>query len=181
MAYLHPDVYQQRSQDIYSILAKRMEQLKSMDLNRYEVEENMKHMQLLRKERHDKPRTRLTRKQCKQCKHEMTKPLRKKAKEYDTLEEVTLQATGGNKSSLKDDERELPTTPKVWFYPGPYLIKQVYDNGLVEVTTLQGDSLGRVNMNKLKPYHELESTQTYALQILACHLLEAEMKEKQNY
>ena len=113
MAYLHPDVYQQRSQDIYSILAKRMEQLRSMDLNRYEAEENMKHMQLLRKERHDKPRTRTTRKQCKQCKHEMTKPLRKKAKEYDTLEEVTLQATGGNKSSLKDDERELPTTPKV--------------------------------------------------------------------
>ena len=39
-----------------------------------------------------------------------------------------------------------------------------YDNGLVDVTTLQGESLGRVNMNKLKPYQELDTTQTYALE-----------------
>jgi hypothetical protein len=35
-------------------------------------------------------------------------------------------------------------------------------------------------MNKLKPYQEPESTQAYALQILACHILEAEIRAKQN-
>ena len=201
MAYLHPDVYQQRSQDVHPILAKKMEQLRSMDLTRHEAEENMKHMQLLRKERHDKPRTKTT---CNQCKHGTTKPSRKKAKKCDTLGEGTLQATEANKGSLVNDERELSATPKVRFYPGqrilwhlrhkipgpgkfkirwagPYLIKQVYDNGSVDVTTLQGDSLGRVNMNKLKPYHEPETTQAYALQILACHLLETELKKERNH
>ena len=36
-------------------------------------------------------------------------------------------------------------------------------------------------MNKLKPYHEPETTQAYALQILACHLLETELRGKQNH
>lgn len=107
-------------------------------------------------------------------------------------------------SSPKENERELPTTPKLRFYPGqrilwhlrhkipgpgkfkirwagPYLVEQVYDNGSVDVTTLQGESLGRVNMNKLKPYQEPETTQAYALQILACHILEAEIKNKRDH
>ena len=46
-------------------------------------------------------------------------------------------------------------------WAGPYLIKHVYDNRLVDVTTLHGESLGWVNMNKLKPYQEPESTQAY--------------------
>lgn len=37
-----------------------------------------------------------------------------------------------------------------------------------------------VNMNKLKPYQELEIAQAYALQSLACHILEAEVWAKQN-
>jgi hypothetical protein len=56
----------------------------------------------------------------------------------------------------------------------------VYENGSVDVTTLQGEKLGRVNMNKLKPYQEPETTQAYALQILACHLLEAKIKAKKS-
>ena len=36
-------------------------------------------------------------------------------------------------------------------------------------------------MNKLKPYQEPETTQAYALQILACHLLEAKIKDKKNH
>ena len=40
----------------------------------------------------------------------------------------------------------------------------------MDVTTLQGEDLGRVNMNKLKSYQESETTQAYALQILACHI-----------
>ena len=48
----------------------------------------------------------------------------------------------------------------------------------MDVTTLQGEELGRVNMNKLKPYQEPQTTQAYALQILACHLLEAELRAK---
>ena len=47
MAYLHPDVYQKRSQEIHPILEKRMEQLKVMDLTRHEAEENMRHMQTI--------------------------------------------------------------------------------------------------------------------------------------
>ena len=35
-------------------------------------------------------------------------------------------------------------------------------------------------MNKLKPYQELKTTQAYALQILACHLLEAKIKAKKS-
>ena len=36
-------------------------------------------------------------------------------------------------------------------------------------------------MNKLKPYQEPETTQAYASQILACHMLEAEIRPKQNH
>ena len=36
-------------------------------------------------------------------------------------------------------------------------------------------------MNKLKPYQEPESTQAYALQILACHVLEAEIRAKKTH
>ena len=71
MAYLHPNVYQRRSQEIHPILEKRMKQLKVMDLTRHEAEENMKHMQLLRKGRHDKPRMKTP---CKHCNHGVTKP-----------------------------------------------------------------------------------------------------------
>ena len=57
----------------------------------------------------------------------------------------------------------------------------MYGNGSVDVTTLQGEDLGQVNMNKLKPYQELESTQAYVLQILACHILKAEIRAKKNH
>ena len=108
------------------------------------------------------------------------------------------------KHSPKKEDSEPPTTHKIRFYPGqrilwhlrhkiprpgkfkirwakPYLIKHVYDNGPIDVTTLHGESLGQVNMNKLKPYHEPYSTQTYALQILACHILEAEIRAKHDH
>jgi hypothetical protein len=35
----------------------------------------------------------------------------------------------------------------------------------VDVSTLQGETLGRVNMSKIKPYHELLETKTYVLEI----------------
>ena len=108
------------------------------------------------------------------------------------------------KHSPRCEVSELPPTHKARFYPGqrvlwhlrhkipgpgkfkirwagPYLIEQIYDNGSVDVTTLQGESLGRVNINKLKPYQELESTQAYALQILACHILEAAIRAEQKH
>ena len=156
MAYLYPDVYQQRSQDIHPILEKRMEQLKSIDLTRHEAEENMRHMQLLRKERHDQPRKRT---HCKQCHHGTSKISQKKTKRNDTLEEGIIRATEEFKRSPRGEEPELPAVPKIRFYPGqrilwhlrhkipgpgkfkirwagPYLIKHVYENGLVDVTTL---------------------------------------------
>lgn len=54
----------------------------------------------------------------------------------------------------------------------PYLIKEVYDNGLVDATTLHNQKLGRVNVSKIKPYHEPETTKAYALQALICHILD---------
>lgn len=145
-----------------------------MDLTRHEAEENMKHMQSLRKGRHDKPQRKTL---CSHCDHDTHRPPKKQAKKYDTPKGATLRAMGGIENSPKNDEDELPTTPKTRFYPGqrilwhlrhkipgpgkfkirwarPYLIEHVYDNGSVDVTTLQGESLGRVNMNKLKPYQE---------------------------
>jgi hypothetical protein len=201
MAYLHPDVYQKRNQEFHPILEKRMEQLRTMDLTRHEAEENMKHMQLLRKERHDKPRAK---RQCRHCDPGKTKPPQEKTKKNDTLEDDPAQAMEKSQNSRSNEDGEHNTTPKTRFYPGqrvlwhlrhkipgpgkfkirwagPYLIQQVYDNGSVDVTTLQGDSLGRVNMNKLKPYQEPESTQAYALQILARHILEKEIRAKQNH
>ena len=67
MAYLHPNIYQRRSQKIHPILEKRMEQLRIMYLTRHKAEANMRHMQTLRKDQHyhPKPRTR-----CQQCKKE---------------------------------------------------------------------------------------------------------------
>ena len=200
MVYLHPDVYQKRSQEIHPILAKRMEQLRIMDLTRHDAEGNMEHMQLLRKERHDRPRRKTP---CKHRNHGMIKPPRKEAKKHKIIREETMQAMEEIKHSLDKGELEQIPESKTRFYPsqrilwhlrhkiprpgkfkirwaGPYLIKQVYDNGSVDVTTLQGESLGRVNMNKLKPYHEPETTRAYALQIIACHLLEAEMKANQH-
>ena len=51
----------------------------------------------------------------------------------------------------------------------------------MDITTLHGESLGRVNRNKLKPCQKPETTQAYALQILACHILEAEIRAKKNH
>lgn len=56
------------------------------------------------------------------------------------------------------------------------MIKHIYDNISMDVNTLQGQSSGRVNMNKLNPCQEPSSTQAYALQILAWHIMEAEIK-----
>lgn len=135
--------------------------------------------------------------------HGATKTPRKEAKKHDTQKEEILLAMDEVKNPPRSEDSEPPTTHKVWFHPGqrilwhlrqkipglgkfkirwagPYLIQQVYDNGSVDVTTLQGVSLGRVNMNKLKPYQELDSTQAYALQILACHILEAGIRAEQN-
>jgi hypothetical protein len=201
MAYLHPDVYQKQSQNIHPILAKRMEQLRIMDLTRHDAKGNMEHMQLLRKERHDRPRRKTP---CKHGNHGMIKPPRKEAKKNNTIREETMQAMEEIKHSSDKGELEQISESKTRFYPcqkilwhlrhkihgpgkfkirwaGPYLIEQIYDNGSIDVTTLQGESLGQVNMNKLKPYQEPESTQAYALQILACHIHEAEIRAKHNH
>jgi hypothetical protein len=153
------------------------------------------------KERHDHPRKGTP---CNQCHHEAIKISQKKAKKGDTLKEEITPTTKKIKPSPRSKDFEPLSPQKVRFLPGqrvlwhlrhkipgpskfkirwagPYMIKQVYDNGSVDVTTLQGDSLGRVNMNKLKPYQEPETTQAYALQILVCHILEADIKAKQNY
>jgi hypothetical protein len=162
MAYLHPDIHQKRSQAIHPILEKRMEQLRTMDLTRYEAEGNMRHMQLLRKDRHDHPRKRTP---CNQCHHKAIKTSQKKTKTCDTSKGELTQTTKEIKYSPRNADSKLPTTQKMRFYPGqrvlwhlrhkipgpgkfkirwarPYLIEQVYDNGSVDVTTLQGQSLG---------------------------------------
>jgi hypothetical protein len=97
------------------------------------------------------------------------------------LKDKTRPALGEIKQPKGDEDLEQPSTPKARFHPGqrilwhlrhkiprpgkfkirwagPYLIQQVSENGSVDVTTLQEEKLGQVNMNKLKPYQELETT-----------------------
>ena len=75
-AYLHPDEYQKQSQDIHPNLEKKMEPLKVMDLTHHEAEENMKHMQFLHKERHEKPQNKTF---CNHCDHDILRPPQKEA------------------------------------------------------------------------------------------------------
>ena len=90
-----------------------------MVLTRHEAEENMKHMQLLCKERHDKPWKKT---HCHQCDHGTIKTPRKEAKKHDTLKEKTRQAMDEIKISLENDDFELPTTHKALFYPGQKIL-----------------------------------------------------------
>ena len=109
MAYLHPDVYQKRSQEFHPILEKRMEQLKVMDLTRHEAEENMRHMQTLRKERHDQPRPKT---HCKHCKHGTSKSSQKEAKRDNILDGENTQATKGSHNTPENENLEPPITHK---------------------------------------------------------------------
>ena len=49
-------------------------------------------------------------------------------------------------------------------WSGPYEITEIHGNNTVDVSTLQGESLGRVNMSKIKPYHELLEAKAYVLE-----------------
>jgi hypothetical protein len=119
MAYLHPDVYQKRSQEIHLILEKRMEQLRVMDLTRHEAEDNMRHMQILRKERHDQPRSKI---HCKQCKQGITKPPRKETKKHATLKDKTRPTLEEIKQPKGDKDLEQPSTPKARFHPSQRIL-----------------------------------------------------------
>ena len=79
----------------------------------------MKHMQLLRKERHDKPRKKT---HCTHCDHGTIKTPRKGAKKYDALKEEILQAMDKVKNSPRSDDSEPPTTHKTRFYPGQRIL-----------------------------------------------------------
>ena len=54
----------------------------------------------------------------------------------------------------------------------------MYNNSIVDVTTLEHQDLGRINMSKIKPYHEPETTAAYTLQALACHNLQEQLKRE---
>lgn len=86
-----------------------MEQLRVIDLTRHEAEENMRHMQILCKERHDKS----------QQKHivpivtmETLRYHQEKPKQYDILKEKTIQAMDHIKNSLGSENFKPPTTLK---------------------------------------------------------------------
>ena len=126
MAYLHPDVYQKRSQEIHPILEKRMEQLRIMDLTRHEAEENMRHMQTLRKERHDHPKSKT---RCHQCKQRETKPPQNEAKKQDTLKRTlrklwrrvkTLEATKMGSKILHPKHVFIPVNGSCGIYAIKY-------------------------------------------------------------
>ena len=153
-----------------------MEQLRILDLTRKEAENNIEHMQLLRKDRHDKgPRI----KRCKHCNEEHNK---KRCKNKGSMQ-------GGNtkQSMFYPNQRILwhlkqkkPGQGKFKIrWAGPYLIKKIYNNGTVDVTTLEHQELGRINMSKIKPYHEPETAAAYALQALACHNREELKKDEE--
>lgn len=59
----------------------------------------------------------------------------------------------------------------------PYLIKEVYNNGSVDVITFQDQKLGRISMSKIKPYYEPDMAKAYVLQTLGTDNLEKEIEE----
>lgn len=69
----------------------------------------MKHMQLLLKERHDKPQKKTL---CSHCGHDTLRPPRKEAKKYDTPKNAPVQAM----EEIKNDDSEVPTTSKAQFH-----------------------------------------------------------------
>jgi len=50
-------------------------------------------------------------------------------------------------------------------WSGLYEITEIYGNNIVDVSTLQGENLGRVNMSKIKPYHEPLEAKAYVLEV----------------
>ena len=50
-------------------------------------------------------------------------------------------------------------------WSGPYEITKIYNNNTINVSTLQGEPLGRVNMSKVKPYHEPLEAKAYVLEV----------------
>ena len=145
-----------------------MEQLRILDLTRKEAESNIEHMQLLRKGRHDKgPR----KKRYKHCNKEHEKKI---CENKGNMEEEKHKQSMfySDQQILWHLKQKKPGQGKFKIrWAGPYLIKNVYDNGTVEVPTLKHQELKRINMSKMKPYHEPEMATAYTLQLLTCHNL----------
>jgi hypothetical protein len=144
-----------------------MEQLKTLDLTRIEAEENIEHTQMMRKRRQDK--TLMEGKRCKHCK----KP------SYDTKENTDNTHQAKENSQQNKSPKFYKGQKILWHqrmnkpglgkfriqWSGPYEITKIYDNNTVDVSTLQGETLGRVNMSKIKPYHEPPETKAYVLEV----------------
>jgi hypothetical protein len=144
-----------------------MEQLKTLDLICIEIEENIEHVQTMRKRRQDK--TLMEGKRCEHCKKPSYDIMEKNEKTHQAMEKLK-----GNKISkfhkgqkiLWDQRMNKPGTCKFRIqWSGPYEIMEIYDNNTVDVSTLQGETLGRVNMSKIKPYHEPFKAKAYALEV----------------
>lgn len=126
----------------------------------------MEHTQTMRKRRQDK-----TLLEGKRCKH-YKKP------SYDTKEKYDKTHQAKEKLQENKNPKFYKGQNILWHqrmnklgpgkfrirWSGPYEIKEIYNNNTIDVITLQGESLGRVNMSKIKPYHEPWEANTYVLE-----------------
>jgi hypothetical protein len=144
-----------------------MKQLKTLDLTRIEAEENIEHIQTMRKRRQDK--TLMEGKRYKHC----------KKTSYDTKEKIDNTHQAKKKSQENKNPKFYKGQKILWHqrmnkpgpgkfrirWSGPYEITEIYGNNTVDVSTLQGETLGRVNMSKIKPYHEPLEAKAYVLEV----------------
>jgi hypothetical protein len=144
-----------------------MEQLKTLDLTRIEAEENIEHTQTMRKRRQDK--TLIEGKRCKHCKKQSYDTKGKtenthRAKEDSQQNKISKFYKG--QKILWHQRMNKPGPGKFRIrWSGPYEITEIYGNNTVDVSTLQGENLGRVNMSKIKPYHEPLEAKAYVLEV----------------
>lgn len=117
--YLHPDIYQRRNCEIYPIIEKKIEQFRVMDWTPQKIEENMRHIQLLRNERHNNPHKRIS---CAKSKNRIITKSRAEAKKQNMLKEETIQAMEEINNLAKNKMEDAPPTKKIRFYLGQRIL-----------------------------------------------------------
>ena len=167
LSFIYNEENLQPNQEWHPVLKRRMEQLKTIDLTRIEAENNMERTQTMRKRRQDK--TLLEGKKCKHCKKPSSDTKEKGEKANHAKEKVNQNKISKfykGQKVLWHQRMNKPGPGKFRIrWSGPYEIKEIYDNNTVDVNTLQGQPLGRVNMSKIKPYHEPLEANAYVLEV----------------
>ena len=136
-------------------------------MTQIEAEKNIERIQTMKKMRQDQ--TLLEGKKCKHCKKPSCDTKEKDEKANQAKKKVNqnkiLKFYKGQKILWHQRMNKLGPEKFKIRWSGPYEVKEIYDNITVDVNTLQGELLGRVNMSKIKPYHEPLEANAYVLEV----------------